>query len=118
MTVIKKEQYRVRRHYRVRHKIVGTAERPRLSVFISNKHIYAQVIDDAAGKTLFSASSMGSEEKSGGVNASKAAEVGKKIAASAKETGIEAMVFDRGGFKYGKRMASVADAVREAGIKI
>src|SRR6266852_586520 len=98
---------RQKRHVRVRTQIAGTPGRPRLAVFRSLHHIYAQVIDDAAGRTLAAASTTDAA----------ATAVGKAIAARAKERGIDAVVFDRGGFPYHGRIKAVAEAAREAGLK-
>lgn len=107
---------RRRNHARIRRKIAGTPERPRLAVFRSLRHIYAQVIDDAAGRTLAAA---GSAEKDleGGGNASGAARVGAVLAERARAAGVEAVVFDRGGAKYHGRVRALAEAVREGGIR-
>ena len=109
---------RKRHHFRVRKKVRGTAERPRLSVFRSNKHVYAQLIDDVAGRTLASAST--SEKGLGGtgatVDAAKA--VGQRLGERAKAASVESVVFDRGGFKYHGRVAAVADGARDAGLKL
>ena len=108
-----------RRHLRVRKKIFGTADRPRLSVHRSSKHIYAQIIDDESGKTLASASTLDKslrESLDSGANKSAAAEVGKLIAKRAKEKGVEVVVFDRGGFVYHGRVSALADAAREGGL--
>ena len=99
---------------RIRGKVSGTAERPRMSVFRSNKGIYVQLIDDLAGKTLAAASSKGLE---GGTKTEVSAKVGKEIANKAKEKGIEAVVFDRNGYLFHGRIKSLADAAREAGLK-
>jgi len=104
---------RKRRHARVRAKISGSKEKPRLSVFRSNKFIYAQLVDDLSGKTLVSASDM-KEEK--GTKLERANIVGKKIAELAKEKGISQVVFDRGGYLYAGRVKALADAAREAGL--
>ena len=108
---------RIKRHQRVRKSISGTAERPRLNVFRSLNHIYAQVIDDVKGVTLVSASSMdkGFEGKGGNIEAAKA--VGTDIANKALALNIETVVFDRGGYNYHGRIMAVADAAREAGLK-
>lgn len=114
-----KREARIRRHRRVRKKIVGTAQRPRLAVFRSNKHMYAQLIDDLGGRTLASASTLdknGKAENSGTVEAARA--VGQRLAERAKQAGIERAVFDRGGFQYHGRVAAVADAAREAGLEL
>ena len=111
---------RERIHQRVRLTVVGSSERPRLCVYRSIGHIYAQVIDDRAGKTLVSASSNDEKTKTslkGGGNISAAKVVGKAIAERAKAAGIEKVVFDRGGYKYHGRVKALADAAREAGLK-
>ena len=106
---------RGKRHSRVRVQVSGTAERPRLSVYRSLHHIYAQVIDDAAGKTLASASTV---QLGGGRNDLEAASaVGKAIAASASKAGVKTVVFDRGGFLYHGRIKALAEAAREAGLE-
>ncbi len=105
---------RRRRHGRVRKKVVGTAERPRLAVFRSNKHISVQVIDDVAGHTLASASTLG---KPSGGNVDAAKDVGTEVANKAKDAGITAVVFDRGGNRYHGRVAALAEAAREAGLE-
>ena len=112
--VKKVRQLRRRRH--VRGKIVGTAARPRLTVFRSSKHIYAQLIDDVTGVTLASASSLAADLPYGG-NIKSAAEVGKKLAEAAKEKGIQAAAFDRGHYRYHGRVKALADAAREGGLK-
>ena len=111
-------ELRDRRHRRVRKKISGTAARPRLAVFRSAKHIYAQAIDDVHGRTLASASTMetGVRGQSGATVAA-AREVGKRLGERAKAAGLTTMVFDRGGFKYHGRVAAVADGAREAGLE-
>ncbi|REK62839.1 MULTISPECIES: 50S ribosomal protein L18 [Cohnella] len=115
-----KNKARLKRHLRVRKKISGTAERPRLSVFRSSKHIYAQLIDDVKGVTLASASTLdkelASQIKNGG-NVESAAKVGELIAKRAKEKGYERVVFDRGGYLYHGRIQALADAAREAGLQ-
>ena len=110
---------RIRRHARVRKKIAGTTECPRLSVFRSLSEIYAQVIDDQAGQTLVSASSIDSElrSKMEGLNKTEQAKlVGKMVAERAKNKGIDAVVFDRGGFRYVGRIKALADGAREGGL--
>lgn len=103
---------------RVRGKIFGTTERPRLSVYRSNKEIYAQVIDDQQGKTLASAASSAKDLKGAkGNKVDVAAEVGKAIAQKAKAAGVEAVVFDRNGYLYHGRVKSLADGAREGGLK-
>ena len=113
-----KQVGRARRHYRVRKKVEGSAERPRLAVFRSNKHIVAQVIDDRAGRTLAAASTLESDLK-GGATGNKAAaqSVGRLVAERAKSAGVSKVVFDRGGFQYHGRVAALADAAREAGLE-
>ncbi|TMF88571.1 MAG: 50S ribosomal protein L18 [Chloroflexi bacterium] len=106
---------RAKRHRRVRVKLAGTAERPRLSVFRSLNHIYAQVIDDSSARTLASASTVGL--KSGKNDAAAAAAVGKAIAQAASKAGIKTVVFDRGGFLYHGRIKALAEAAREAGLE-
>ena len=106
------------RHARVRKKVSGSKERPRLAVFRSSKHIYAQVIDDIAASTLASASTLEAEGKSNGSNKTESAKIiGGLIANRAKSKGIESVVFDRGGFKYHGRVKSLAEAAREGGLK-
>jgi large subunit ribosomal protein L18 len=115
----KKQQGRIRRHARARKKVVGSSSRPRLSVFRSNSHIVAQVIDDATGRTLASASTHESSIKSAGSTGNKAAsaKVGSLVAERAKAAGVDKVVFDRGGFIYHGRIAAVADAARAAGLE-
>jgi large subunit ribosomal protein L18 len=107
-----------RRHFRGRKKIDGTAERPRLAVFRSSKHIVAQVIDDAKGHTLAAASTVEAGLRAAdGTKTDKAKEVGRLVAERAKAAGVEAVVFDRGGLKYHGRIAALADAARDNGLK-
>ena len=108
---------RVRRHVRVRRKISGTPECPRLSVFRSNKNIVAQVIDDVAGKTIASASTMDKEVKTKQANIEAAKEVGELIAKRAIKAGIKTVVFDRGGYIYHGKVQALAEAAREAGLE-
>lgn len=112
-----KNAARLRRHTRVRGKISGTAEMPRLNVFRSSKHIYAQIIDDVAGVTLVSASSMDKGFEANGGNAEGAKAVGVAIAKKALEKNITTVVFDRGGYVYHGRVAALADGAREGGLK-
>ena len=105
------------RHKRVRGKISGTAERPRLCVFRSEKNIYAQVIDDVAGKTLVSASSVEKDFEGTGSNKEAAHKVGKLVAERAVKAGIEEVVFDRGGYIYHGRVQALAEGAREGGLK-
>jgi large subunit ribosomal protein L18 len=108
---------RSRRHFRLRKKVGGTAERPRLVVTRSTRHIYAQVIDDVAGRTLASASTLDTSIRgSEGDKSALAARVGALVADRAKAAGVDAVVFDRGGNKYHGRIASLADAAREGGL--
>ena len=106
---------RLRRHRRVRVKVAGTAGRPRLSVYRSLHHVYAQLIDDGAGRTLAAAST--AELKTGKKDAGAAAAVGRAIAEKARAAGVTAAVFDRGGFLYHGRVKALADAAREAGLE-
>jgi large subunit ribosomal protein L18 len=117
---LSRDLHRKRVHARVRQKVSGTAERPRLSVYRSIGHIYVQVIDDLSGKTLASASSIDGETKKnlkGGGNIAAAKVIGKTIAERAKSAGISKVVFDRGGYKYHGRVKALADAAREAGLQ-
>ena len=117
---IDKNAIRRRKHVRVRKKIAGTSSRPRLCVFRSNTNIYAQIIDDEAGKTLVSASTLDKEVKASidnGSNKEGAAAVGKKIAERALAANINEVVFDRGGYIFHGRVEALAEAAREAGLK-
>ena len=112
---------RVKRHYRLRNKISGTAEMPRLAVFRSNKHIYAQIIDDTVGNTICAASTMEADvkaklEHTNDVEAAKA--VGEAVAKKAVAKGITTVVFDRGGYIYQGKIQALADAAREAGLQL
>ncbi len=115
---VNKGARRQRIHVRIRRRVTGSGARPRLAVFRSVKHIYAQVIDDASGTTLVSASSAekGSAVKNGG-NVGGAQELGKLIAERAKEKGVDKVVFDRGGYLYHGRIKALAEAAREAGLE-
>ncbi len=108
---------RMKRHNRVRGKISGTPERPRLSVFRSENHIYAQVIDDVAGNTLVSASSVEKSFEGSGSNVEAAKKIGALVAERALKKGIEEVVFDRGGYIYHGRVQALAEGAREAGLK-
>ena len=108
---------RLRRHRRVRSKVQGTAERPRLAVFRSNRGIEAQLIDDLAGRTLASASHKSLPASFRGDKSAQATEVGKLLASKAKSAGVEACVFDRGGYLYHGRVKALADGAREGGLK-
>lgn len=115
-----KNEIRTHVHERIRKRLHGTAERPRLAVFRSTAHIYAQVIDDAKGVTLVAASSTEKPargKKSAGGNVAAAKEIGKRVAERAKENGISRVVFDRGGYIYHGRVKALADAAREAGLE-
>ena len=115
-----RDLHRRRIHRRVRLKVSGTAERPRLCVFRSSTHLYAQVIDDAAGRTLVAASSVDKETRKqiqGGGNVAAAKIVGQAVAARARAKGISQVVFDRGGYRYHGRVKALAEAAREAGLK-
>jgi large subunit ribosomal protein L18 len=114
-----KSEHRIRRHRRVRKKVLGTAERPRLAVFRSNKHIYVQAIDDMAGRTVASASTMEASARSGATATVDAAnQVGRLVGERVKAAGVTTVVFDRGGFKYHGRVAAVADGARAAGLQL
>jgi large subunit ribosomal protein L18 len=112
-----KREARIRRHRRVRKKVRGTAERPRLAVFRSNKHISAQVIDDRTGRTLAAATTLETDLKDTGGNVEGATKVGTLLAERAKAAGIDAVVFDRGGNRYHGRIKALADAAREGGLE-
>ena len=115
--LVDRAKARAHRHLRVRSKISGTAECPRLNVFRSSKHIYAQVIDDVTGTTLCAASSMSKGFEGNGGNVEGAKKVGAMIAELCREKGIEEVVFDRGGYVYHGRVAALADGAREGGLK-
>ncbi len=118
MKVRTKEQSRQRIKYRIRRKISGTSERPRLCVYRSLKHIYAQVVDDSAGRVLVAASSLEKEfPGKAGQNKDAAKEIGKLIASRSLDKGIESVLFDRNGFRYHGRIESLAEAAREGGLK-
>ncbi len=112
-----KNKTRQKRHLRVRNRVAGTAERPRLNVFRSLAHIYAQIIDDEKGMTLAAASSLDKDFKGKGGNIAAAKAVGAAIAKKALEKGISEVVFDRGGYIYHGRVAALAEAAREGGLK-
>jgi large subunit ribosomal protein L18 len=112
----KRNEIRKRVHERIRSKIQGTPERPRLNVYRSLNHIYAQVIDDTKGATLVSASTVAAKAQTGG-NVAAAKEIGKLVAERAQEKGIKKVVFDRGGYLYHGRIKALADAAREAGLE-
>jgi large subunit ribosomal protein L18 len=117
MATLTVRQARERRHRRVRRKIAGSAERPRLVVHRSNRGIEAQIVDDVEGKTLAHASHLGVKKTFKGSKSEQAAEVGKQLAAAAKKAGIETVVFDRGGYLYHGRVKALADAAREGGLQ-
>ena len=108
-----REGLRTRRHFRVRKKVNGTGERPRLVIYRSLKHIYAQLVDDVSQRTLMTVTDAGTEGK----KTEKSAEVGKRLAQKAKDAGITKVVFDRGGYKYHGRVKAVADGAREGGLE-
>jgi large subunit ribosomal protein L18 len=117
---ISRNAHRLRIHRRVRRRVAGTADRPRLAVFRSLKHIYAQVIDDRTGRTLVSASTLDRQVRQqvrNGGNVAAAKVVGRVVAERARAAGIERVVFDRGGYKYHGRVQALADAAREAGLQ-
>ncbi len=117
--MLEKQKLRFRRHFHIRKLVQGTVERPRMAVFRSNRHLYVQLIDDAAGNTLVSASTLDlrSEGTTPPANLLTAAKVGALIAERAKAENIESVVFDRGGFKFHGRVKSLAEAAREGGLK-
>ena len=117
MTTLTAREGRARRHRRVRARVSGTAERPRLVVFRSNKGISAQLVDDLEGKTLASASWQQLKKSFKGTKTDQAGEVGKLLAANAKKSGIERVVFDRGGYLYHGRVKALADGAREGGLQ-
>ena len=108
---------RRRRQVRVRKAVIGTTQRPRLAVFRSNRYLYAQVIDDQTGRTLAAASSQEAALRSKTLTVETATEIGKLVAERAKEAGVEAVVFDRGGFTYHGRIKALADAARASGLE-
>src|SRR3989442_10934969 len=113
-------EVRLRIHERIRKRVLGSPARPRLAVFRSNKHIYAQIIDDSKGATLLAVSSLDTDAKKDvkhGGNVAAAKAVGKLVAERAKAKGIEVVLFDRGGYLYHGRVKALADAAREAGLK-
>ena len=114
-----RRESRIRRHRRVRKKVHGTAERPRLAVFRSNKHVVAQVIDDDAGRTIAAASTAETDQRAAGSGSTveAAARIGKLVAERARAAGVEHVVFDRGGFMFHGRIAALATAAREAGLE-
>lgn len=119
MAKVDSNEVRLRIHERIRKKLSGDEARPRFCVFRSNKHIYAQIVDDSKGKTLVAASSLDAEAKGGkgGGNIAAAKTVGKIMAQRAQQKGIQAVLFDRGGYIYHGRVKALAEAAREAGLK-
>ena len=117
MSTLTVREARERRHKRVRGKVIGSAERPRLVVFRSNRGIEAQLVDDLEGKTLAAASWLHLKKSFKGSKSEQAAEVGKLLAANAKKANVETVVFDRGGYLYHGRVKALADAAREGGLK-
>jgi large subunit ribosomal protein L18 len=119
VTAQHKREARLRRHRRVRKKVEGTADRPRLAVFRSNKHISAQVIDDRSGRTIAAASTIETDLRASATgNKDAATQVGRLVAERAKAAGVSKVVFDRGGNLYHGRVAAVADAARDAGLEL
>jgi large subunit ribosomal protein L18 len=116
ITQTKRNEIRQRIHARIRQKLAGTAERPRLNVYRSLNHVYAQVVDDQKGETLVAASTLEAKSKTGG-NVAAAREIGKAIAEKAVAKGIKQVVFDRGGYLYHGRVKALADAARAAGLE-
>lgn len=116
MSITNRKSIRRRIHSRIRRKVTGTAERPRLAVHYSNQHIYAQVIDDAAGRTLASASTLDKSFESAASNVESARKIGALIAERAKGSNISSVVFDRGGHLYHGKIKALADAAREGGL--
>jgi large subunit ribosomal protein L18 len=117
MSTIQRKTIRQRIHKRIRRKVSGTTERPRLAVHYSNQHIYAQVIDDSVGKTLISASTMDKSFEKASSNVEAAKKVGQLLAERAKGSNISAVVFDRGGHLYHGKIKALADAAREGGLQ-
>jgi large subunit ribosomal protein L18 len=112
-----KREARIRRHRRVRKKVRGTAERPRLAVHRSNRHISAQVIDDRSGRTLAAASTTEADLRTGSATVATAGQVGEKLAERAKAAGVTSVVFDRGGFIFHGRVAALAEGARKGGLE-
>ncbi|MDP0491815.1 MAG: 50S ribosomal protein L18 [Verrucomicrobiota bacterium JB023] len=117
MSVLNRKRIRQRVHNRIRRKVSGTAERPRLAVHCSNKNIYVQVIDDVAGRTICAASTLDKEVEAKGANKEMAGTIGKLIAERAKGANVSEVVFDRGGHLYHGKIKVLADAAREGGLK-
>ncbi len=117
MSKFDRKQTRSKVRRRIRKKISGTAERPRLAVHFSNKNVYAQLIDDVEGKTLASASTLSKSVSGNGASEATAAKVGEAVAKAAKDAKIEEVVFDRGGYRFHGKVKALADAAREGGLK-
>ena len=117
MPHLNRKEVRRKIHRRIRKKVEGTPERPRLAVHFSNQHVYAQVIDDIGGRTITSASTLDKSIESSGANVATAARIGQVIAERAKGESVETVVFDRGGFLYEGKVKALADAAREGGLK-
>lgn len=117
MSLTNRKLARQRIHRRIRRKVAGTAARPRLTVHYTNQHIYAQVIDDVAGRTLVAASTLDKSMENSGSNVACAATIGKLVAERAQEASVSAVVFDRGGHLYHGKIKALAEAAREAGLK-
>ena len=118
MIASKKREARIRRRRRVRKRVSGSAARPRLAVYRSNRHIYVQLVDDISGRTLAAASSLDAEATASGDKKARAKAVGSLMAARAKDAGIDTAVFDRGGFLFHGRVRELAEAAREGGLRI
>jgi large subunit ribosomal protein L18 len=114
---ISSNKARIKRHWRIRKKISGTAEAPRLNVFRSNSHIYAQIIDDVSGKTLAAASTLDKGFAGGGTKKEEAKKVGAALAGKAAAAGVKKVVFDRGGYQYHGRIKELAEGAREGGLE-
>ncbi len=117
MSTIPRKSIRQRIHSRIRRKVAGTSERPRLAVYFSNQHVYAQLIDDSAGRTLASASTMDKSFEGNASNIASAQKVGQLVAERAKAANISDVVFDRGGHLYHGKIKALADAAREGGLQ-
>jgi large subunit ribosomal protein L18 len=117
MPKVNKNEVRLRVHKRIRRRVAGTSDRPRLTVYRSISHIYAQVIDDRSGRTIVAASSNDKNASMDGGNVAGAKEVGRLVAERAKEKGVNKVVFDRGGYLYHGRIKALAEAAREAGLE-
>ncbi|WP_411827034.1 50S ribosomal protein L18 [Luteolibacter sp. AS25] len=117
MSTIQRQAIRRRIHSRIRRKVSGTTERPRLAVYFSNQHVYAQIIDDTAGRTVASASTMDKSFEGNASNIASAVKVGQLLAERAQAANISDVVFDRGGHLYHGKVKALADAAREAGLK-